>query len=174
MRTVTILQLVNLSTSSLRQQLVTHTYTTYRFVALLHLLAYYLYCILTHVWVARTVSKEQTVKLHIGIVIVPRHTNHFASSVDEATDDVCLHTTIHKHHLLGFLACWHTALSWLISDNFLDWHLIHEVHSFVVCLRNIVWFVIKEYLAHHHTMLSQHLCQSAGVDARDGRDFFSL
>ena len=163
---MTILQLVDSSTGSLGKQLVTHTNTADRLAALADLLANNVYCILTHVWVARTIGKEQSVEIHICVIVIPRHTDHLNASVDEATDDVCLHTAVNENHLL--------AGTLIVTDNLLAAHLVNEVYTLVVSLRYVVWFIIKENLTHHHTMFTKHLSQLTGIDACDSWHLFAL
>ena len=163
---MTILQLVDSSTGSLGKQLVTHTNTADRLAALADLLANNVYCILTHVWVARTIGKEQSVEIHICVIVIPRHTDHLNASVDEATDDVCLHTAVNENHLL--------AGTLVVTDNLLAAHLVNEVYTLVVSLRYVVWFIIKENLTHHHTMFTKHLSQLTGIDACDSWHLFAL
>ena len=95
MRAMTIFQLIGLGTSGTCQQLVTQADThqwahrliiekctdmCHRLVALL--------------WVARTISQEQSIELQLVEVVVPRHTNHLDATTYQATDDVGLHATI--------------------------------------------------------------------------------
>ena len=163
---MTILQLVDSSTGCLRKQLVTHTDTADRLAALADLLANNIYCILTHVWVARTICQEQAVEIHIGVIVIPRHTNHLYASVDEATDDVCLHTAVNEYHLL--------AGTLVVTDNLLAAHLVNEVNTLIVSFRYVVRLIIKENLTHHHTMLTEHLSQLTGIDACDSWHLFAL
>ena len=163
---MTILQLVDSSTGSLRKQLVTHTDTADRLATLVNLLANNVYCILAHIWVTRTIGQEQSVEVHIGVIVIPWHTDHLYASVDEATDDVCLHTAVNENHLL--------AGTLVITDNLLAAHLVNEVYTLVVSLRDVVWFIIKENLTHHHTMFTKHLSQLTGIDACDSWHFLAL
>ena len=163
---MTILQLVDGSTGCLGKQLVTHTDTADRLAALADLLTNNVYGILTHVWVARTIGQEQAVEVHIGVIVIPRHTNHLYASVDEATDDVCLHTAVNKYHLL--------AGTLVVTDNLLAAHLVNEVYTLIVSFRDVVWFIIKENLTHHHTMFTKHLSQLTGIDACDSWHFLAL
>ena len=163
---MTILQLVDSSTGSLRKQLVTHTDTADRLATLVDLLADNIHSILAHIWVTRTICQEQAIEIHIGVIVIPRHTNYLNTSVDEATDDVSLHTAVNEYHLLtGTL---------VITDNLLAAHLVNEVYTLVVSLRDVVWFIIKENLTHHHTMLTKHLSQLTGIDACDSWHLFAL
>ena len=163
---MTILQLVDSSTGSLGKQLVTHADTADRLAALADLLANNINSILTHIWVARTIGKEQSVEVHIGVIVIPRHTNHLYASVDEATDDVCLHTAVNENHLL--------AGTLVVTDNLLAAHLVNEVYTLVVSLRYVVRLIIKENLTHHHAMLTKHLSQLTGIDACDSWHFLTL
>ena len=163
---MTILQLVDSSTGCLRKQLVTHTDTADRLAALANLLANNVYCILAHIRVTRTIGQEQSVEVHIGVIVIPWHTDHLYASVDEATDDVCLHTAVNENHLL--------AGTLVVTDNLLAAHLVNEVYTLIVSLRNVVRLIIKENLTHHHTMLTKHLSQLTGIDACDSWHLFAL
>ena len=79
---------------------------------------------------------------------------------------VKLHTAVNENHLL--------AGTLVVTDNLLAAHLVNEVYTLVVSLRDVVWFIIKENLTHHHTMLTKHLSQLTGVDACDSWHLFAL
>ena len=52
--------------------------------------------------------------------------------------------------------------------------MFHKVDPRVIGFGYLIGHVIKEYLTHHHSMLSQYLGQLACVDACDTRNVFSL
>ena len=163
---MTIFQFVDLGAAGLGEQLVAHADATYRFVALTHLLADNVHGIFAHVRVARTIGQKESVKVHCRVVVVPRYTNHLDTTIDETTNDIVFHATVHEYHLF--------AGTFVIADDFLATHLVHEVHTLVVGLGHIVGFIIKENLAHHHTMLAEHLGQFTRVDASDAGHFLAL
>ena len=163
---MTILQLVDSSTGCLGKQLITHTDTTDRLAALADLLADDIDSILAHIRVARSVGQEQTIKVHIGIIVVPWHANHLYTSVDETTDDVGLHATVDQNHLL--------AGSLVVADNLLAAHLVYKVNSLVVSLRDVVGLIVENDFTHHHTMLTKHLSQLTCVDTRNAGHLLTL
>ncbi len=163
---MTVLQLVDGGTCSLGEQLVTHADTADRLAALANLLADNIHRILAHVRVARTVGKEEAIEVHVSVIVVPRHTNHLHTSINQATDDVRLHTTIDEYHLL--------ASTLIVANNLLAAHLVNEVHTLVVGLWDVVWLIVEDNLTHHHTMLTKYLSQLTSVDARDAWHFLTL
>ena len=119
------------------------------------------------VGVAGTVGEEETVELKGVEVIVPRNTNDLHATFEQTANDVVLHAAIDKHHALASFA---TA----IANHFFAGNAGDIVHSFILCRRNAVGLIVKDNLAHHHAVLTQHLGQFAGVDAGDAVDFFAL
>ena len=163
---MTVLQLIDGSTCSLREQLVTHTDTADRFATCTNLLADDIDGILTHIRVARTVGKEQAIEVHVGVIVVPRYTDYLYTSINKATDDVSLHTAVNEHNFL--------AGTLVVADNLLAAHLVNEVHSLVVSLWDVVWLIVEDDLTHHHTMLTKHLSQLTGIDTCDSWHFLTL
>ena len=96
MTTMTILQLICLGTGSTSQQLVTQANThqgLYLFIVqegtdMLNRLAALL-------GVTRTIGQEQTVKLQLVEVVVPRYADNLYTSVQQTTNDVGLDAAIH-------------------------------------------------------------------------------
>ena len=158
MRAVPILQLIDRRTTGLCQQLVTHADTTDGLATHGHLLLQNLDSIHTLVGVARTVSQEETVEGHLRIVIVPRYANHLNATVDETAYDVGLHTAIDEHHLL--------AGTLVVADDILAADTLHPVDGTVVLGFNCCSITVEDQLAHHHAMLTKHLRQLTGVNAR--------
>ena len=111
MRTVTIFQFVDSSTGSLAQQLITHTDTTDGLTALSHLTLQDIYSLYTTVWVTRTISQEEPIKLHVRIVVIPGDPDYLYPAINQTADDILLNTTIDKHHL--------TACPFVIADDIL-------------------------------------------------------
>ena len=98
---VTVLQLVCLGTGGTSQQLVTQADTHQGLHFLIaEELADMLYRLGALLGVARTVGKEQSVKLQLIEIVIPRYTNHLYASVQQAADDVGLHAAIYKHYAL--------------------------------------------------------------------------
>ena len=148
-----------MSACCLSEELVAHADAADRLVREAHLLLDDLHGILAHIWVARTVSEEQTVELHVGIVVVPRHADNLAAAVDEAADDVSLHAAVDEHHLLlGAL---------VVADDLLAAHLVNEINSSILGCRYVLRLVVEENLTHHYAVLAQHLSKLACVDAGD-------
>ena len=72
-----------------------------------------------------------------------------------ATDDVCLHLAVNENHLL--------AGTLVVTDNLLAAHLVNKVYTLIVSLRDVVRFIIKENLTHHHTMLTKRTLVNSRV-----------
>ena len=47
--------------------------------------------------VARAIRQEQSIEVKLVEVIVPRNPDDFNASIHQATDDVCLYTTVNKN-----------------------------------------------------------------------------
>ena len=67
----------------------------------------------------------------------------------------------------------------LIGDDLLTAHSLHPVHSAVVlcsaiCCVTATDRTINHQAPHHHAVLTEHLRQATGVDARDARHLFTL
>ena len=135
-----------MSTCSLSKQLVAHTDTTDRLVGKAHLLLDNLNGILAHVRVARTVGKEESVNFHVGIVVVPRHTDNLTTAVDKTTYDVGLNATVYENNLL--------ASTLVVAYNLLAAHLVDKVNSSILGCRDVIGLIVEDDLAHHHTMLT--------------------
>ena len=155
-RAVAVLELIDGGASSLAQQLVTHTDTTDGLTRSTHLLLDNLDGSLAGIGVARAIGQEQTIEIHISIVIVPGHAYHLDPTVNEAPDDIGLHSAVYQHYLL--------TGSLVVPDNLLAAHLVNEVYSLVVGLGDIVGLIVKDYLAHHYAMLAQHLGKLARIN----------
>ena len=124
MGTMTVFQLIDGGTAGLCQQLVAHADTADGFARGRHLFLQHLYSCHTTIRIARAISQEETIELHIGIVVVPRYTDHFYPSANQAADDVMLHATIHQHHLL--------ACAFVIADNVFAANLIYPVDGAII------------------------------------------
>ena len=161
-----VLELVYIGSGCLCEQLVAHADTTDRLALHIHLLLDNLDCIFASVRVARAVGKEESVEVHVGIIIVPWYTYDLNATVDEATDDIGFHTTINKHNPL--------ASTLVILDNILATYKVNKINALIVGLGDIIWLVVKEDFTHHHTGFAQHFGQFASVDACDAWHMFTL
>ena len=166
MRTMTIFKLVNRSATGFCQQLITHTDTANRLCRKAHLLSYNVYGILTHIRIAGAIGKEQSVEVHIRIIIVPRNAYYLYTSVQKTSDNVILYAAVNKNNLLSG--------SFVVTYNLLAAYFVYKVNTFIVCCRDIVRLIIKKNLAHHYTMLAQYLCKLTRVDARYSRNVLAL
>ena len=166
MTSMSIFEFVDGCASCFGKQLISHANTTNRFFAYVHLSAKDVNGIHTHVRVSWTISKEQSIKIHGSIVIIPWHSYHLDISFYETPYNICLNTTINKDNLF--------ADSLIISYNILATYFINKVNTFIFRLRNDIRLVVKKNLSHHDTMFTQHLCQLPCVYACDSWDTLSL
>ena len=148
MRTMAVFQLVNRGSGSLPQQLIAHANATNRFAGSADLLANYVYSFLTCVRIARPISQKQAVKIHVGIIIIPRNADYFHPSINQTTDDIGLHSAVNEYH---FLSC-----SLLISDDFLTRNFRNKVHSLIISLRHFIRNVVKNNASLHDSMFTKH------------------
>ena len=77
-----------------------------------------------------------------------------------------LHTAVNEHHLLSGTL--------IVANNLFAAYAVHEVDSLIICLRDVVGFIIEENLSHHDTVFAQHLGELTSVDTRDARHLFAL
>ena len=77
--------------------------------------------------VAGTIREEQAVELQLVEVIIPRHANDLHTSLNQASDNVCLNAAIYEHNLL--------ASSLIVANHFLAAHFFHPVDRAVVLFR---------------------------------------
>ena len=167
MAAVAVFQFVYLGAPSFGKQLVSHTDAEDGQFLVLHCLADMLHGSIAGIGVARAVGDEQPVELHPSIIIVPGNANHFHVTFQQAADDVMLDAAIHKEHFL-------LTGSFVVTDNLLAANFIHIIHIGIRGLRHFIRFIIKGDTSHHHPMLAKHLCQFAGIDARDARNLFAF
>ena len=166
MGTVAVFQLIDSSTCCLTHQLVTHTDTADGFATHRHLFLQDIDSLNTTVWIARTISQKQSVELHIGIVVVPGHTNHLHSATYQTADDVLLHTAVNQHHA--------SACSFVIFNNVFARNLLHPVYVLVCRERVAAHRAFELQAAHHHAVLTQHLRQLAGINAGNSWHLLTL
>lgn len=146
---MTILQFVDGGSCGFAQQLVAHADATDRLAAHRDLLADDVDGSLTGIGVAGAVGQEQTIEVHVGIVVVPRHADNLHATVNETTDDIGLDTAVDEHHFLSGTL--------VVTDDALGGDLVDEVDTLIGGLRHIVGLVVEDDLAHHHAMFAEHL-----------------
>ena len=162
---MTILEFLDLGTGGQRQDLVAHADAVDGF-ARLHELLDMLYGLAAQVRVARAVRDEQTVKrfAHLVEVVVPRYHRDVDVVAQQAADDVLFHTHIDQADFLLAVA----EVLHLLGRY--DGHLVHQVRVF----KFDVLATVKDNLALHRTLLSQHFSEFSGVDALDANHLLLL
>ena len=159
MTAMAVFQFVCLCSGSFGEQLVAHTDAEYR-TSDVHRLPYVLHCDSAIVRVAGAVRYEQAViVLYGGVcieIIVPGHPYHLYSSLEEAADDVMLHSAIHQHHLF--------ACSLTVADDVAARCRGHQVAFIgILIIRHHTAFLHQP--AQHRSAFTQYLRQAAGVDS---------
>ena len=98
MTAMTILQLVCLCTCSPCQELVAETDAHEGpHIRIVEEGADVLHGLIALLRVARAIRQEQSIEVKLVEVIVPRNPDDFNASIHQATDDVCLYTTVNKN-----------------------------------------------------------------------------
>ena len=170
-RTVTILQFVDRCACSFREQLVAHADAH----AGTHLRigeksANVFNSLHAGVGIAGAVGQKQAVELQFIEVVVPRHANHFHTAVDQATNDVVFHTTVHQNHF----RCRGVAVSRRITHDFLATYFRNEVNALILSVGHVLRLVVEKDFSHHHPVFTEHFGEFTRVDARNAGHFFAL
>ena len=96
--TVSIFKFVNLCPSGFREQLVAHADSKDGKFLVRHCLADILHSCVAGIRVTRAVGDKQPVKFESVKIIIPRYTDHFYTTLQQATDNIGFYTTIHQNN----------------------------------------------------------------------------
>ena len=112
--------------------------------------------------IAGTVGQEQTVVVHFGEIVVPRHPHDLDVPGNQAAEDVVLDAAIDQDDPLGALS----VPDDLLAADGLDQVVLNTIGLFGAA--------VDDNPSRHHALLPNHPGESPGVDAGDARHLLPL